>query len=43
MKVFQDVQLKEEDGRETLNETKKNMDIINSEEIRKIKKIFKNL
>ena len=33
---IKDVQVKEEDGRERLHETKKNMNIINSEEIHKI-------
>ena len=33
---IKDVQVKEEDGRERLHETKKNMNIVNSEEIRKI-------
>ena len=33
---IKDVQVKEEDGRERLHETKKNMNIINTEEIRKI-------
>ena len=33
---IKDVQVKEKDGRERLHETKKNMNIINTEEIRKI-------
>ena len=33
---IKDVQVKEEDGRERLHKTKKNMDIVNTEEIRKI-------
>ena len=33
---IKDVQVKEEDGRERLHETKKNMNVVNSEEICKI-------